>query len=103
MNSRIASRRASDRDGEPRRRLTASKCLRICGPRDMLTMGMVNKKGASHTYPLLRTGELLNRDAPSSPGMAAPVEVLVFWAAVTFVTPLAVALVPLPRRRIADR
>ena len=35
--------------------------------------------------------------------MAAPVEVLVFWAAVTFVTPLAVALVPLVRRRIGDR
>lgn len=35
--------------------------------------------------------------------MAAPLEVLVFWAAITFVTPLAVALVPLARRRIGDR
>ena len=35
--------------------------------------------------------------------MAASLEVLVFWAAITFLTPVAVALVPLARRRIGDR
>ena len=35
--------------------------------------------------------------------MAVPLEALAFWAAITFVTPVAVALVPLARRRVDDR
>ena len=35
--------------------------------------------------------------------MAVPLEALAFWAAITFVTPVAVALVPLARRRVGDR
>lgn len=34
--------------------------------------------------------------------MAVPLEPLVFWAAVTFVTPVAIAILPLSRRRISD-